>query len=547
MTKKTFMRGAVILAAAGVIIKAMGAVFRIPLANMIGEQGMAYYQAAYPIYVLFLTLSTAGVPVAISRMVSERIALDRPEAAHRVFRVSFILLFCIGIASFSICFFGADFILNFFNGMKDAGYALRAIAPALLFVPMMAAYRGYFQGMQDMRPTAASQVVEQFFRVLTGLSLAWALFPRGESFAAAGASFGASAGAIGGLILVMAIYGARRKRAGASGGAGYGFAKPAESADAEPARDILVKIFVIAVPITIGAAIMPIMNAIDLAIVTNRLTATGWTEEAARGLYGLLTGFANPLINLPQVLTQAVAMSLVPAVAAAYKREDMEFLRHNVRLGLRTAVIVGLPCAFGMMVLSEQIMLLFYPADRDAAYGAASCLSVLAFGIIFLSTIQTLTGVLQGVGHQMIPVRNLFIGAVVKVAVTYVLTGLPEINVRGAAIGTVAAYVIAAALNVSAVRKYTGTKFNISLTYVKPAVSALTMSVAAWAVYSLSSAFFGNSVSTVLSVALGVAVYAVMLFVSKSITREELVFLPKGEKLAAFLEKAGGKRKAKKL
>lgn len=537
--KKTFMQGAVILAAAGVVIKMMGAVFRIPLANLIGKQGMAYYQAAYPIYVLFQTISTAGIPVAISRMVSERIAVNNHKAAHRVFRVSFALLFGIGAISFLICFFGAEFLLSISSeAMWDAKYAMRAIAPALLFVPIQAAYRGYFQGMQNMKPTATSQIFEQFFRVVTGLCLAYFLLSYSEPFAAAGAAFGATAGAIGGLIVIIIIYYKKRNSIKMEIAAEAESQRLSDDSDnVEAASEILMKIFVIAVPITIGAAIMPIMNAIDLAIVTNRLSATGWNGEEVRGLFGLLTGFVNPLINLPQVLTQSVAVSLVPTIAAAYKSKDHEFLHHNVSLGLRTSILVGLPMAFGMMALSEEILLLLYPTDKVGAITAAPMLLTLGFGIIFLSTIQTLTGVLQGVGKQMIPVRNLFIGAIAKVILTYTLTGIPSINVNGAAIGTVAAYIIAATLNIIAVQKYTGTKFNIGLTYIKPAVAGLAMIICVRLSYFICSFIFGNAISTLVSIAVGAAVYAVMILVSRAITEEELRLLPKGEKLVKLFQK----------
>ncbi|MDR1570901.1 MAG: polysaccharide biosynthesis protein, partial [Clostridiales Family XIII bacterium] len=513
MAKKTFMQGAVILAAAGVIIKALGAVFRIPLGNMISDEGMGYYQTAYVIYVMFLVLSNTGMPVAISRVVSERLAVSDREGAHRVFRVSFLLVSAIGLASFLFCFFQSEFLLGFFPNMENASYSIRAISPALLIVPVMASFRGYFQGMQNMRPTANSQIVEQLFRVAVGLSLAFFLLPKGEQFAAAGAAFGATAGAAFGLAAIALIYyfsrgrlRAARRAAGRRGRAG-----------ADSTRRTLFRILAIAVPITIGASIMPIMNFIDLALITNRLSDMGWAPDDVRGAYGQLTGFANPLINLPQILTQSVAMSLVPAVAGAYKRGDTEFLRHNIRLGLRTSLVIGLPCALGIMTLSTQIMEMFFPAEKEAADSAASFLFILAFGIIFLSAVQTLTGVLQGVGRQMTPVRNLFVGAAVKVAVTWVLIAVPSINVKGAAIGTVTAYFVAAALNLAAVRRHTGTSFEIGKTFVKPAVAALVMSLVAGGSYRLFSLLLGGApaaFATALAVVAGVIVYAAMIFVS---------------------------------
>jgi stage V sporulation protein B len=541
MSEKTFMQGAIVLAAAGVIIKILGAVFKIPLANMIGDTGMAYYQAAYTIYVMFLVLSNSGIPVAVSRMVSERIAVGRPRDAHRVFRVSFILLLFIGLASSLFCFFGTDFLLNRFDNMENAAPAVKAMAPALLIVPLMAAYRGYFQGKQNMRPTANSQVTEQFFRVVTGLCLAWYMLPRGEQFAAAGAAVGAAAGAAAGLLTVTAIYALsggkrsaeRAERAAAERARRNGTAR--EGAASESARGILLRICLIAAPITVGAAVMPIMNLIDLAVITNRLPGLGWAAEDVRMAYGQLSGFVNPLINLPQILTQSVAMSLVPAVAAAHKRKDAAFLRHNVQLGLRTAIIIGLPCAFGMMTLSEPIMLLLYPAAKDAAISAAPFLFILSFGVIFLSAVQTLTGVLQGVGRQMIPVRNLCVGAALKIAATWNLIAIPAVNVKGAAIGTVVAYIAAAALNLADVRRHTGARFDTGLTYAKPIAAALVMSAAVFGVYTALRALTGgNALPTAVAVAVGAVVYAAMLFAVGAVTEEELSLLPKGRYLAGM-------------
>ena len=529
MAKKSFIQGAVVLGIAGIIIKVMGAFFRIPLANMIGDKGMGYYQTAYPIYVLFLTLATAGIPIAISKMVSERIAVDHHYEAYRVFRVSFTLLFTIGICSSAILFFGAGPIVNAI-GNPGAKYAMMAIAPALLFVPIMAAYRGYFQGMQDMKPTATSQVVEQFFRVAAGLTLAYFLIDSGHEFAAAGASFGATAGSITGLIAVILIYYFQKDKLKRNIGRSH-------QINTEKSSDILINIFVIAVPVTIGAAIMPIMNAIDVGIVMRRLVETGMTGEAANRLYGQLTGMAGPLINFPQVLTQAIAMSLVPAIAAAYKQKDMNFLNYNIRLGIRAAIIIGLPCAFGLMTLSEPIMLLLYPMQKASAISAAPCLFVMAFGVIFLSTVQTLTGVLQGLGKPMIPVRNLFIGAIVKVVLTYTLTGIHDINVKGAAMGTVAAYIVASTLNIMAVKKYTGVKFDFMLTYGKPIISAVVMSAAVWVSYRILFGFMGNALSTAIAVLIGALVYCAMLIITKSIKKDELKVLPKGGKLLNIINK----------
>lgn len=547
--KKTFVEGAFVLGIAGVIIKLMGFAFRIPLGNMIGDTGMGYYQAAYPIYVFLLLIAIAGIPIAISKMVSERIAVGNYHEAYRVFRISFLLLFGIGISSFSICFFASGLITEYL-GVPNARYAMMAIAPALMLCPMMAAYRGYFQGMQNMTPTAASQVMEQLFRVITGLALAFLFLSKGVQFAAAGASFGATAGGVAGLLTIMYIYRVNKVR----------FdddirRSKEQSEDITPNKKILKDILIIAIPITIGASIMPIMNVIDVGIVVRRLTLTGWTAHEATSLYGQLSGFVGPLINFPQVLTQAVSMSLVPVVAAAYKRNDIDFVKKNVELGMRIALLIGFPCAFGMIALSEPLMKTLYPFRVEAAISAASLLVIMGVGVIFLSTVQTLTGVLQGIGRQLIPVRNLAIGALAKVFITYTLTGVVFINVKGAAIGTVSAYIIASTLNIFAVKKYTGAKFNIRLTYMKPIAASLVMAICALGSYHIMmltagrlisksmnnsgtlSIFLPTAVSTLAGVLVGAVLYIVMILKLKAITKEELSNMRSKGKLGRFIDK----------
>lgn len=544
MAKKSFIQGAAVLAAAGLLVKVLGAIFKIPLGNMIGADGMAYYSPAYYVYSFFLVLATAGIPVAISRMVSERVSFGKFGEAHRVFKISRTLMTIIGSLSFLIVFFGAELLSGMFN-MPEAALAMRAISPALIFVPVMAAYRGYFQGMQDMGPTAVSQVIEQVFRVVVGLSLAWFFFKSAQSLGvasryspqesgAAGATLGAAAGAIGGLLVMLIVYALNKSRIKSR----IARQKKGMRASRESSTSILKKIAVIAIPITIGASIMPLVNMIDVAVVVNRLQASGWDAAVAKGMYGQLSSFAGSLINFPQVLTQAVAMSLVPLVAAAFKQRDMAYLQENVENGLRMSLILGMPCAFGLFALAEPILVLLYPAQKASAISAAPCLMVLSVGVVFLAAQQTLTSVLQGVGKQMIPVCNLGIGIIVKIVITWILTGIPAINILGAATGTVTAYLIAAILNIRAVRKYTGTRFDLGITVVKPFISSGVMAVCAWGLYRLLDVVLGGSrFATVLAILFAVVIYGVMVFVTRTITKEELSKMPKGDKIVRLLDR----------
>ena len=565
LTKRTFIYGAAILAGTGIVVKILGAVFRIPLGNLIGDEGMGYYNTVYPVYTLLIVIATTGIPIAVSRLVAEHYVDKDPAGANRVFKVALVLVAAIGVCFFSVLYFRAEEITSRVKDLSAAVYAMQAIAPAMVFVPIMAVFRGYFQGMQNMKPTALSQLTEQAFRVVVGLSLAYFLIAQGKEFAAAGGTFGATAGAVAGLVTLLILY--SRMREGKTYRVRREEARLARGDEGQvPTGVIIKKIAIIAVPITVGAAIMPIMYNIDLWLVPERLSFAGFDPVEVRSMYGQLTGFAEPLTNLPKVLTQAIAISMVPTIVRAWKEKDKDFLRYNVSLGLRFALIIGLPCTVGLMILAEPVMHLLYPMQPEAAAGAAQALFIFAIGIVFLSSIDAMTSALQGVGKQMVAFVNIAIGAGCKLVITYALTGLPAVNIKGAAIGTVAAYAIATALNYRAVRIYTGTRFDPGLTFARPLISALAMGGAAAAVYysiygaignsadslaelasaqlhrELTAATASNAVATVAAILVAIIVYIAMLFATRSIKPDELKLLPKGERIYRMYRKATRRR-----
>lgn len=522
------VKGAAIIGMAGVVVKVLGAFFRIPLANWIGDTGMSYYGFAYSIYGALLVLATAGLPVAISRLVSENIAKKQYKNAHKVFHVSFKLMLVIGLVSFLICFFGAEFLAGAFKN-PQAALAVKAISPALLFVPLFSAFRGYFQGRQNMNPTAISEVTEQLIRVIVGLTLAWILlhgaFKEPEVQAAAGASFGASAGSIAGLAIISLIYLLNRRVI---------HRKIDLNSDAvEDTRTIVKKIVLIAVPIIIGAEVMPIMNLLDTAIIMRRLQETGWTLKEAQSQYGLISGFCSPLIAFPQIFTQAVSVSLVPAIAGLVALGRKDELQKNVKLAYRTTMIMAFPCALGMFALSEQILLLLFSAQPESAKEAAPILMIMSISVIFLALVQTSTGILQAVGRQTLPVKHLLLGCVAKGILTYVLVGITAVNVKGAAIGTMVAYIIAMILNNRSVYVHTGCRQDIPMAFIRPGLAAAIMAAVAYGAYMGLFAITGsNGISTLLAICVGAGVYAVLIFVFKAITIEELRSFPGGNRLA---------------
>lgn len=536
MANSKILKGTAILGIAGIFVKILGAVFRIPLTALIETEGMAYYGYAYPLYSLFLVIATAGIPVAISRMVSEKIAYNDFSGAQRVFRVSRWLLLAIGVFAFAVCFFGAELIAKYVSKDMGAVLPIKAIAPALIFVPVMSAYRGYFQGRQNMNPTAISQFIEQIFRVAVGLILASVMVAQGLEMAAAGATFGATVGSIAGLLIIMLIYALNKKAIN------YHLRQSrqihTERRKKEKTMAIVKQILIIAIPITIGASILPLVNFADSAIVTRRLLDGGFTDVEARELWGQLSGYCNTMVGLPQVLTQAVAVAMVPAIAAAYRLRNRAEIDENINLGMRISMIIGMPCAAGMIALAEPILLLLFSSEAASAISAAPTLMVMCLGVPLMALLQTTNGILQGVNRQVLPMKNLAIGAVAKIILTYVLVAIPSLNIKGAAIGSVFVYGIALILNLRDMKRYTKVKVDFMLTYIKPTAASVIMGVCAFASYKiLFGALGSNSLATLGAVVVGVIVYGVLILATKAITKEEIGRLPKGGKLVKILDK----------
>lgn len=518
--KETFLKGAAILGIAGVIVKILGAVFRIPLVWIITSVGIGYYQTAYPIYVVLVGIATSGFPVAISKMVSERRVVGNYKGADKVFRLVFKILIAFGILASAGVFFGAEYLVNERLHNPKAYYAMIALSPALLIVPIMAAFRGYFQGHNDMRPSAISQIVEQVARVIAGLGLAWLLVPKGLEYGAAGGTFGATAGALAGLLVMLYMYFKKSE-------------DPKETIEntffeEESNTKILREMFHIALPIIIGALVMPVMVLIDLALVMGRLEAIGFTNDQANAMYGQLTGMVATLVNLPQVVTSAVAISLVPIISSAFATADNEKLEKNTSLGIRVSLLLGLPAGVGLFALSTPIMMMLFPKE-PASVGVL--LAISAIGAVFLSIIQSTTSVLQGMGRAHIPVINLFIGAGIKFILTYILTGIPSLNVKGAALSTVAAYIVAACLDYIAVRLRVNFKVDKKQFIFGPLLTVTLMGLSARGVYELVYMLtIRNSISVLAGILIGAVVYAGALFMTGTITKEELKNLPRRRK-----------------
>ena len=522
-TSALLMKGATILVIAGIVSKIFGAIFRIPLTNMIGAEGQAYYSAAYAVYNLLFVIATAGFPVAISRMVSSRIAEGDFINAHKSYKVAMKLSWALGIVSFLIMYFGAGAIAAFYKN-PGAEASMRALSVALLFTPPVASMRGYYQGRQNMKPTGFTEVIEQMIRVAAGLFLAYLFFKTSLVNAAAGATFGASAGIMAAFLAMLVIY-ARDKDTRTKL---FETSVIREETDKQRLKELLAFL----IPITIGSAVMPIMFNIDAGIIVRRLLATGWDAVMAKKLYGLMGGYCDPIINLPNIFIDAICISLMPAVTTAFTLKNKSDLDDHIKTGLKTMMVITYPCAIGLIVLAKPILTMLFFTKYDEAVMAVPALQILAVSIVTLAIMRTFSTSLQGIGKMMLPVWNLLIGAGVKAVVSYILLGIPAINISGAAFGSVMAYVTAGILNYRALKKYTDVSLDVKSIFIKPLAAALIMGASAWISYKLLFMITSsNSVSTLLAIMIAAAVYFVTAFLTGAVTKEEIELIPKGELL----------------
>ncbi|MEG0371132.1 MAG: polysaccharide biosynthesis protein, partial [Clostridium sp.] len=347
--RNTLIKGTIILAAAGFVSKFLGLFFRIPIINMIGEEGIGLYQLTYPLY-SFLLAMAAGIPIAVSKMISERMALSKASEANLIFKVSFKFLFVFGfIASGLLLIFGKKLIVVF-DWPPEAYYSLVAISFAPFLTCMLSAYRGYFQGIQYMKFPAISQVLEQATRVVVGVALCYVLIKYGIPFAAGGASLGASIGSLVALMFMMHQYSKIKQSGEKSSTSG---------------RKILLEILRIAIPISMAQTIGSIMTLIDSFMVPTLLKNSGYTREIAIALYGQLTGKAQVLINVPLTLSIALAQSVVPAISESFATRSMISLRKNVNQSYKMAFIFALPCAIGLLTLAKPILAMIFMNNSD--------------------------------------------------------------------------------------------------------------------------------------------------------------------------------------
>ena len=528
MRKNSFIQGALILTVAGIIVKFIGAFSRIYLSRFLGGEGIGLYQMAYPIYLLCLSVSSAGLPVAISIMVAERNAVNDYQGGQKVFRISMAALVMTGLFFSILLFFGAQWLVD--SGIvRDprAYWSLLALSPAVFCATLLATLRGYFQGLQLMTPTAVSQILEQIVRVVTMIAFAVILLPYGLEFGAAGATLGAAPGAFMGIIVLIGFYymtrGWRKELA----------ADQDRSIKPQSALFIIKRLLILAIPVSLANIMLPIVSNIDLFIVPRRLEVAGFAVEEATTLFGYLTGMATALVNMPTIVTASLAASLVPVISEAIAQNRDEVVVKRTDTAMRLANLITIPAFVGMCVIAMPISAMLY-----ATPDAGPCIAVMSFGVFLLGVQQVTTGVLQGMGKTAIPFINMVVSASVKVFLSWNLTALPAWGVLGAAWATNADFGVAAILNLIFLYKYR--RYTMDMVHTaKLFASAGIMGAAVLGIYHVGFGIIhSNTLVTLVSIMVGGAVYCAAIVILRAVRPEDVQSVPKiGPKLASAVNK----------
>lgn len=522
---QSFLRGAAILSASTIIVKFVSFFFTIPLTNLLGTAGIAPYNTAYSIFGVFNAMATAGLPVAISKMVSSSYAMNNPRQAEKTFSVALRSFSLIGLA-LSISMFLFSDVLAGIASMPNASASIKALAPTVFFASVMACIRGFFQGKSNMKPTAASQLIESIVKLVIGLSLAAYVFKtlHDSDLASAAAILGVSisAGCGAGYLLLR-----RRKDKHISLSAAAG------SRHVDSSRVILRRLFRLAVPITIGSCLLFVLDFIDVSIINTRLQ-TYLPKGSADNLYGSW-GSAIKLFDLPGAVTIPIATSIIPVISVALTRQNTRKVGRSASSAMRMTLLITVPCAVGFFLFGTPLAQLAYPGKTASSDIIGHLLTVVSFGVIFNGLLYTTNSLLQAMGHVTAPVVNMAIGGVVRIVLNYTLVGMPEVNITGTAVSSVVSYLVTLILNLIVVYRKIPRVDNILGMFLPVALSSILMGAAAQLTFLGLCQFISPKIAVIPSVIVAVLVYFPAAILLKAIRPSELAMLPKGEKIAKKL------------
>ncbi len=520
--KNNFLIGAFIIAVSHIIVKIIGALYKIPLDRYIlRTTGMGIYSSSYTIYNWLFVISTAGLPVAISKLVSEARALGKENEAQKIFKVSLALLVCVGLTAFLVMFCLSVPFSKLISA-ESSYLTMMVMAPSLFFVAVSSSFRGYFQGRENMFPTAISEIIEAFSKLVFGLLFAFlAIKWTGEYYiGSAGAISGVTLGTMFSFLFLVIYY--KRYMRGR---------EMKSDGDTSASKDILVRLVKLAVPVTLGVSVFTLTSLIDTAMIMNQLSGIGYGEAERLSMYGYLNR-AITLFNLPPTVIASIAVSVVPAISSAIAVNNNKSAHENVISALRITVLFAMPCAMGLSALASPILSYIY---EDPNY--YHLLTVMGIATLFVTVVQVSNAIIQAYSKPWIPVCNMMAGGVVKIVVNLILVSNPAINIYGAPIGTTLCYMTVVILNIIALKRISGVRFGFVSFIVKPAIIGAVTFLSSGITYYYVSSVMGNTLSLCVSIGVAVIFYLLFVLFIKALTKSEILLLPKGEIILKKLER----------
>lgn len=533
-----------ILAAASIIAKVIGLIYRIPLKNTLGNEGISYYSTANEIYAILLMISCFNLPLAISKLVSERVHKGEYRNAHRVFlcAVRFALVIGGGIALFTYIFAGV--ITKYLMSYELAVYGLRVLVPAILISAIIGTFRGYFQGYSNMVPTAVSQVIEQIVNAVVTIVCANIMYSYGMSLAAknsnellgpawgaAGGTFGTVASITVALIFMMIVYKLQYKTLRRN-------MRRDQSSKTESEAKIYRALIATIVPVIFSTVIYNISNVVDQGIFNKVLQGQGYTEAQYGAIWGVYTGEFRVLMNVPLALASCLAPSVVPSLTAAMANHNRVEARHKIKTSIQFTMFLTIPCAAGMAALAKPIITMLFHPEQGLSL-SAGIMQIGSLMIVFYALSTLTTGILQGLGQMKQPLINCSIALVLHIILLYVLLTAGNLNIYAVVYANIAFALIVCILNGISIKRFIGYRQEYYKTFVVPAIASVIMGFAAFIVYSFFNAFAGNTIGTVMGILAGVAVYGIGMVAFHGITTEELAMFPKGHLIIKLLRKMG--------
>ena len=540
--KQNYVHGAVILTVGVIIMKVLGAIYKIPLGNILGDEGYSMFMGAYSIYFIFFTLATAGLPVALSRLIAESDANGRAKNEEKTFRVARWTFFVIGLVFALVMFLFPDWLAAEYLENPDAAMSIKAMSPAILLVCIVSAYRGYCQGNGNMIPTTVDEVLEVLFKVISGLILSYVIIKSTGSLplGSAGAILGVSIGSVVSLGY-MVVY--KRRHASQLASPYTGGHAPDDTPEDDNVVDstgkIVKDILRIGIPIAFGACIMALLNSVDSKLCMNRLqSAAGFTYKEAKVLYGVY-GKGQTLFNLPAAFITPLTISIVPAISGAIARGAKGEAAKVSEDSLRISAVVSLPMGAGLAILAAPIFGVLFPNSHKAGPGLLCIMGIASF---FVCLVLMENAILQASGREKLTMVTMITGGLVKIIVNWFLVANRAVNIYGAPIGTLVSYFVMAAMNYIFMCSSLENRPRLSRAFARPAASSFIMGAAAWLVYGAAARIIGTGSSLKAVVCLGIAVlaaaavYLAATISLKSITIKDMELIPGGEKIGRILK-----------